>query len=327
MIATIRKSLQIVKDNLRLYLFLNLFFYGLLALSVIYVSQQPELYMAVRKGLNTALRTGPLQSVYQVYHVERNIPLAAVATFLINFVVGAGLMLTLPSFVVPFIGILLMVYRFVLWGFIFGPGRILKIAAIGTLFLEGQGYILAGLAICLQGSQLIRRKHYGFATVKDAYKAGFKLTLQLYVLVAIVLFVAAVFESAVGITTSKPLFPAASKTAALFDTTGQRVMFSGSSVFYDANNTAEADARAVGVLLEDIGYFSLRDTAFARISRNETLFDIELCLRSSYWDKEEIRERFAQVCAELNRSFANRHHQVTAISVEDSGNVTKKVFR
>lgn len=326
MISIFSRSLQIIRNNLRIYLVLNLFFYGLLVICVVYVSHHPELARIWQHNAKAGVQTGWLAPIYQVYAVQRNIPLAALLTFVINLVVGSALMLSFPSFVIPFSGVLVLMVRFASWGLLFGPEKILRFAAFGTLVLEGQGYILASLAIVLQGSRVLRLKRYGFASLKDAYDAGFKLTAQLYVLVAIVLLVAALFESIFGIATSKPLFPKLGNSFSLLQIGDRRAAFSASTVFYNHNNTNEADAKVVGALLEDIEYFRPADTTCARISRDRAIFDIELCLPYLYWNNEEVRNRFAQVCKELNHSFADRRYQITAISIDSSGNITEKIF-
>ena len=326
MVRRIVEGLRVVRENLRVYLFLNFFFNGLLVLAVVFAAQHPEMQRAIFHTAQTGIQEGLLAPIFQVYYVERNILLAAILTFVINLIVGSGLMLSLPSFVVPFIGLPILMFRFILWGLIFGPERILRIAPAGTLLLEGQGYILAALGIWLQGTRFLRPRRFGFQSHSEGYKAGFKLTVQLYSLVATVLLVAALYESIVGITTSKPLFPKLDKSYSqlLFD--NHRVDFTGSSVFYDSAAVAEADAKTAGVLLEEIGYFRLRDTTSARISRDGSLFTIEVCLPSSYWENEEIRDRFAFVCKRLREAFPDRGHQITALSVDDSGKVSTQLF-
>jgi hypothetical protein len=326
LIDILKKSLQIFRDNLRIYLILNLFFYGLMVICVVYMSYHPELARMWQHNGLAGIRDNWLAPVYQAYAVDRNIPLAALLTFVVNLVVGSGLMLSLPSLVIPFSGLLVMIIRFASWGVLFAPAQILRFAALGTLLLEGQGYILASMAIVLQGSRMVRPKHYGFASLKDAYMAGLKLTAHLYVLVTIVLLVAALFESTFAISTSKPLFPKTDKSVSLMQDGDRRVVFSGSIVFYNAGNTNEADAKVVGALMEDIRYFQPTDSASVRISRDGAIFDVALCLPTSYWDNEEVRGRFAEVCKELNHTFADRRFQITAISLDSTGSASKKIF-
>jgi hypothetical protein len=323
----ILQSLQIVKENKRAYVYINLFFYGLFILAVAFAGLSPDIHHSFLTGAKLGVQKGLLAPIYQLYHVERNIPLAAVLTFVINLIAGSGLMLTLPSLIIPFIGIPILMFRFILWGLIFGPEGVCSVAAAGTLLLEGQGYILAALGIYLHGMHFLRSKQRGFQDFKEGYVAGFKLNVRLYVLIAIVLLVAALYESIVGISTSKPPFPRLSKSYSQLLADEQRVDFSGSSVFYRSPGGTEADARVVGVLLEEIDYFRVGDTAFARISRDSSQYTIEVCLPSALWENDRIRDRFTLADKKLARVFPNRQYQITALAIDDSGKVTKKVFR
>jgi hypothetical protein len=64
-----------------------------------------------------------------------------------------------------------------------------------TLILEGQAYILAILASYVQGVAFLRPQSVGVAGHRQGYFEGAKRTARLYVLVAIVLAVAAVYEA------------------------------------------------------------------------------------------------------------------------------------
>ena len=67
------------------------------------------------------------------------------------------------------------------------------------LVLEGQGYVLAMLAAWVQGRAFLSPQSVGAADRGQGYLAGLKRALHLYVLVALVLAVAAVYEAAVAI--------------------------------------------------------------------------------------------------------------------------------
>ncbi len=191
----LRQALKIIRENFRAYLALNLFFYGLMALSIVYVSGHPEVGKACHLALKKSVEEGLLSLSYRAYYVERSIPLAFVLTFFINLILGSAVYLTLPSFVIPFSGIAVLAYRFIVWGLITGPEGISRFVNLGTLVLEGQGYIIAALAIFLQGSRYVRWRHYGFPSADAAFRAGFTCTLRLYSVVTVVLLAAALFES------------------------------------------------------------------------------------------------------------------------------------
>jgi hypothetical protein len=122
--------------------------------------------------------------------------MAMALTFLVNLGLGAFVWITLPSLIIPFSGIATGAYRAVLWGILFSPVPFERYLVPHwlTLILEGQGYILAMLASYIQGRAVINPSSIGRAGRKDAYIAGIKLTAKLYLLVAIILAVAAVYE-------------------------------------------------------------------------------------------------------------------------------------
>lgn len=86
--------------------------------------------------------------------------LAAGLTFLVNLLIGAFVTLTLPSLLIPFLGILMAFYRAVEWGFLFAPvdgsvGSILSPNGL-TLVIEGQAYVLAAFAIYVHGKMFLQ---------------------------------------------------------------------------------------------------------------------------------------------------------------------------
>jgi hypothetical protein len=326
--TTTGRAFQTIRANLRLYLLLNLSFYGLIVLTMLLAHWLPTLHTTVEGNVQTALHTGAMQSVYEIYHLQSNIPLAIVVTFLANFLVGSVVYLTLPSFVVPFSGLLLLAYRFTLWGLLFGSGKTFHLVTLGTIMLEGQGYILAAFAVSIQGSYLVRFRSLGFATLTQAYQTGFRLTARLYTLVALALLLAASFEAIASITTRGLIFPVSSRKAQeVCDTTRERVTFSGSRLFYDARTMSEADARVVGMLLQEATYFGPRDSALASVSQEGELVNIEVYIDSTCWNNDDVHEQFSRVCTQLKRTYPTHTYQVTAISVTDSTQVRRRVFQ
>ncbi len=76
-----------------------------------------------------------------------NMIYAAVVTFIVNFFLGSLAMITLPSMIIPGVGAPLAALRATFWGLLLGPSQVtiayVMRAHIGTLLLEGEGYILA----------------------------------------------------------------------------------------------------------------------------------------------------------------------------------------
>lgn len=145
---------------------------------------------------------GPMSPVLNAY-LGKDILLAIGMTFGINLVVGSFVSVTLPSMIVPFLGLAVAIYRAVMWGLIFSPDPGVALTgenigfglfAVGLLLLEGQGYVLVMLAAVLQGNALLSPKTVGEEKRWRGYVAGLKLTGKLYILIAVVLFVAAIYE-------------------------------------------------------------------------------------------------------------------------------------
>jgi hypothetical protein len=123
---------------------------------------------------------------------------AILLTFVVNLLLGSAMMITGPSLVVPFSGLVIGVVRAILWGLLLSPthpelaGGMIPHSL--TLLLEGQGYILAMLAVWLHGRAFLWPKSVGLESNLGGYVEGLKRTGQLYLLVTIVLAVAAVYE-------------------------------------------------------------------------------------------------------------------------------------
>jgi hypothetical protein len=195
----LRSACQIVNRYRTAYVAINCGYYGLVLVAMLYVALvNPALQEQLLSDVQSALTEGPLATVGGLY-LGGNVVAAALLTFLVNLLVGAILTITVPSLIVPFAGIALGVYRAVLWGLLLAPTtRELALVMIPhslTLILEGQGYILALLASYVHGMAFLRPQSVGVVGHRQGYLNGAKLTGRLYVLVVIVLAVAAVYEA------------------------------------------------------------------------------------------------------------------------------------
>jgi hypothetical protein len=198
-------ALDIVKNNRRLYFTLNGLYYGLIIVGLVYTQFDRSVQNTLMQGLNTTYGSGgPLSSVLDAY-TNGKIVQAIAVTFGINLVVGSFASVTLPSLIVPFLGLAVAIYRAALWGIIYspapgvaltGPNIGFGLFVAGLFLLEGQGYVLTILAAVLQGRALLSPKSIGEESRWRAYLAGLKLTGKLYLLVTITLFISAIYEVA-----------------------------------------------------------------------------------------------------------------------------------
>jgi len=152
-----------MKENRKEYVALNLFYYGLVAVSMIYVSFYPEIQEALLGEVRADFPTlFPL--VVEAYR-SGNLPLAAALTFSFNLVLGSFVYITLPSLIIPFNGVVTGGIRAVGWGLFLAPiSPELARAMIPhslTLILEGQGYVLAMFAAYVHWKGVFRPKSIG----------------------------------------------------------------------------------------------------------------------------------------------------------------------
>jgi len=186
-----------VKENVREYILLNLFFYGLVAVSMAYTFVFPEVQRGVMEELRAEFpKMFPI--VVDAY-TSGNFPFAALLTFLINLVLGSFVYITLPSFIIPFGGIIMGCIRAIGWGVLLAPTSPemawSMIPHSLTLILEGQGYILAMFAAYVHWKGVFWPKKVGEEKRSKAYLKGIKNTACIYLLVTLVLAVSALYEA------------------------------------------------------------------------------------------------------------------------------------
>ena len=194
-----RSAWQVVRDFRRAYLALNVMYYVLVVLAMIYVALvNPALQEQLMGDVEQALTEGPLATVGAAY-LGGNVVAAAILTFLVNLFAGSVLYVTLPSLIVPFAGIPLGAYRAVLWGLLLAPTtRELALVMIPhslTLLLEGQAYVLAIFAAYVHGLAFLWPRSVGLSSHREGYVAGLKMAARVYMLVVILLAAAAVYEA------------------------------------------------------------------------------------------------------------------------------------
>ena len=193
----LRSSLAMVGEYRRAYLLLNIAYYGLMVAAMAYAALHPALQRSLLDAMGEAVGTGPMQTVGGAY-LGGHLLLAVVLTFAVNLVGGSFAYTTLPSLIVPFSGLLLGVFRALLWGLMFSPSALMGggfYLLLPTIILEGQGYVLAMLAAFVQGMAFLRPESLGAKTHRQGYWQGIKQSARIYLLVAITLFAAAVVEA------------------------------------------------------------------------------------------------------------------------------------
>ena len=192
--SLIGKSLQILRQHRRAWLTMNLIYFGLVVVGMAIAAAVPSIQKSLLGQSREAVEQGALAPVRNVY-LSGNVPLAAIVTLLVNLVAGTLLMITVPSLLIPFLGLFIAAWRALLWGLIFSPTNpqrsLVMLPHYLTLILEGQGYVLAMLAAYLHGRWAIQPR----GLRAHAYRAGLQQTLVLYLPISLALAIAALYEA------------------------------------------------------------------------------------------------------------------------------------
>jgi hypothetical protein len=187
----------LVRENWRAYIVLNVIYYGLVVICMIYVAFNQKLQEELINLVGAGFMTGPLSFVGQAY-VNAQVFTAILATFFINLFIGSFGTITLPSLIIPFSGFLIGIYRAILWGLLLSPAnpdmRLIMIPHSLTLIIEGQAYILTLLAAYIQGRAFLWPKSVGLESHVKGYLEGLKRTGKIYLLVILTLAIAAIYE-------------------------------------------------------------------------------------------------------------------------------------
>ena len=193
------RGIQIIRDNLRAYITLNILYYGLVILGMIYVGLfNPGLQTALLTAGGQTFTQGPLAVLGTAYNTGQVVN-AMVLTFLVNLLLGTLIEITLPALIIPFSGLLMGFLRATLWGLLLAPTTPRLAGAMIphslTLLIEGQGYILAMLAVYIQGKAFLQPAAYGQTSHLRGYGEGLRRTGWIYLLVTLTLAVAAIYEA------------------------------------------------------------------------------------------------------------------------------------
>jgi hypothetical protein len=125
----------------------------------------------------------------------------AFGIFLFNLIVSAFVVVTLPGFAFFPLSAAFLLYRAVLRGlFLYSVPTWLFLVALPTIVLEGEAHVFAAVGGTIVGISWIKLKWlYSTEGLSrgDAFKPGVRECLRLYVIVALLLFVAAVAETIV----------------------------------------------------------------------------------------------------------------------------------
>jgi len=194
----VKEAFGLIHQHRAAYLAANFGFYGLMILGFALAFAYPDLQRQLIGTILQGFESGPLSIARDAY-LSGNVPAAALITFLVNTVLGAFVALTIPSLLIPFAGFGIGVYRALFLGIALAPTTpemaMAMIPHSLTILLEGQGYVLAMFGSYLLWARALRSRHYGYPDFKAGYWSGLKANARLYLLIVIILAVAAVYEA------------------------------------------------------------------------------------------------------------------------------------
>jgi hypothetical protein len=184
-----------LREHRRAWLGMNLLYFGTVALGMLAVLVNPAMQQSLLQSAGQAFSpTGTLGPLVQAY-TEGRLGMAILLTFLVNLVLGSFLVLSLPSLVIPFAGILMGLLRAWLWGVLFSPfGTEMQAGLLPhalTVLLEGEAYVVAMLGVWLWWWPVLRTPGRRWQLWRD----GLALQGRIYSVVALLLAIAAIYEA------------------------------------------------------------------------------------------------------------------------------------
>jgi hypothetical protein len=187
-----------INRHWKLFSLMHAVYFGLFLIGMLVIYESPllqDFFLAVIGG-QIESESGLLGVAGTAYE-SRNVALAAVVTLGINFFAGSLLVITLPSVIVPGIGVLMAVFRATMWGILLAPSYMSlawgMIFHSGTLLLEGEGYILATFFALLVPIYLFSPREG--ENIGARYARAVMMNLKGNILVFIVLAIAAAYEA------------------------------------------------------------------------------------------------------------------------------------
>lgn len=190
------RAWDILIKNRYAYFALNILYYGLIILLMVYAAFDAPLQSRILETNGTYYMTGALSVADQSFEA-RKLFLVLGRTFLINVLGTSYGSITLPSFVIPFVGILLGLYQAAMLGLVFSPFNTgisqIFVPHIVTMFIEGQACVLAMLGAYIQGRAMLWPKSMGQISRWKAYVEGVRQTGTIYMFIMALFLISALY--------------------------------------------------------------------------------------------------------------------------------------
>ncbi len=312
-----RNIFTIFRTNLRPYLVISLIAYGLFAAGVIYTFTQTGNVAHLRSPIPDAIDGSLFRDA-----MGHNFLKLSWVIFLHNSTVCLFDMV-LPSLVIPFYAIYILLKTPFHLGVAFGPTAT-NFLALGVVLLEDQGYIFAALASYAYATRALFPKAFGLPNYKQGFIVGIRNFGYLVLCVPVILLVSAGYESwVIVVRIPDNPFPSVydSQFLAQAPNVNTTIEFHGQQISYDSTKLQESDARIAQLTPHDVGYFGP-----IVASRDSLSYTIAISLSQQYWDNPEINRRLGIAAKRLKGAFQSRHYSVAARSRDSLGIWKERVF-
>lgn len=190
--------IAILREHRRAFVVLSLAYVGLFGVGILATAVFPELRPGGLGALQGDPGAGGLGAVIGDAYRSGNVALAAVVTLGVNLLSASLLQTTLPSLVIPFVGVAITMLRGLSWGVLFTPVGADDATFLihwVTLAIEGTAYVVVGFASWVHARTFLQPGRYGFENRRAGYVGGLVATLKLYALVTVLLVIGAVYEA------------------------------------------------------------------------------------------------------------------------------------
>lgn len=190
------RAWEILSKNRLPYLALSGLYYGILLALMVYGVFDAHLQARLLDADRWAYMTGAL-SFGENTVVDFGTLQVLGKAFLFNVLGSNYGGITFPSFLLPFIGVILGLYRAALIGIVFSPlnAEINQIIVphLPTLVMEGQATILAMLGAYIQGKAMIWPASIGHTSRWKAYVEAVRQNGTIYIFIIAILMLSAIY--------------------------------------------------------------------------------------------------------------------------------------
>jgi hypothetical protein len=195
-----KETLRILRENKRLYIALNLLFYGSILVGLAYGFMRPGVAEEMAKWGASALLEAPPTAPAMFAFLRGSFLTAALFTFLGNLslcTLSIGLSLVFPPIVI--LALPFLTGMGFLWGAAFAAalslGPLTLLAHLLAFAIEGQSIILVGFIMLRTFDAILRPQRFGEVSRWSAYRRALGQTGRLYVVILVILLVGAIYEA------------------------------------------------------------------------------------------------------------------------------------